>query len=376
LSQATEGGVAHAVEDLVREQVESGWDVVVASPPGRLADLVEATEAQWHQWDARREPGPSVLSEALRLQQLVRGVKPDLLHLHSAKAGLVGRLVVRGRLPTIYTPHAWSWLAVTGGVRSAAQQWEKAAGRWCDVTICLSHQEQVEAAAVGVGCVTRLIPNTVDGAAVRALVIGDRDSSRTALGVPSGAPLAVCCARLAPQKGQDQLLDAWRQVNLAIPDAQLTLVGDGPSRKDLEDRSRNLAGVQFAGMQDRAGALQWMSAADVVVCPSRYEGMSLVPLEAAALGRPVVAFDVEGMRGGPPADARWLLPPGDSRQLADALVTLLGDRPRMSAAGAEAREWFDRHQLTTPGAADRTRQLYHEVLSARQAKRPLESRLT
>ena len=364
VAQSVETGVAHVVDALLRWQRDAGWDVALAAPPGRLSALAASTGAPVLDWAAAREPGLSVVAEGRRLRRLVRDFEPDLVHLHSAKAGLVGRLVLRGRLPTVYTPHGWSWLAVEGTYRYAVEAWERVACRWCDAIVCLSDRELHQAGDVGLRGNLRLIPNDVDSKELRALAGASHAGSRRALGVPEGVPLVVCCARLAPQKGQDILLAAWPGVRRGVPDAELVLVGDGPWRRQLEQSSRGLSGVTFTGMCDRGATLQWMCSADVVVCPSRYEGMSLVPLEAAALGRPVVASDVEGMDDELPVDGRRLVPPEDPAALAGALRDLLADLDAARAAGLAARDWSDRN-AGRPHAAERNTALYEEVLAQR-----------
>ncbi|WP_420713241.1 glycosyltransferase family 4 protein, partial [Streptomyces sp. Tu 6176] len=104
------------------------------------------------------------------------------------------------------------------------------------------------------------------------------------------APLVVCVGRLCRQKGQDVLLRAWGPVAERVPGARLVLVGDGPDH----DRLRDLAPPSVAFTGAVADPLPWYRAADVVVLPSRWEGMALAPLEAMACARPVVAADVGG----------------------------------------------------------------------------------
>jgi glycosyltransferase involved in cell wall biosynthesis len=101
----------------------------------------------------------------------------------------------------------------------------------------------------------------------------------------------VCVGRLCRQKGQDVLLEAWSQI--AKPDRTLTLIGGGP---ELEPLRARWAGpdIRFEGETDRRTALDWMAAADIVVLPSRWEGLALVPLESLAVGTPVVATEVNG----------------------------------------------------------------------------------
>src|SRR4051812_17465786 len=107
VSQPVDGGVAQVVADLVTDQVGRGWDVVVACPPsGWLPSVVCDAGARVVQWPAARSPGLSVVREAQVLTRTVQATAPSVVHLHSAKAGLGGRLAVRGRRPTVYQPHA------------------------------------------------------------------------------------------------------------------------------------------------------------------------------------------------------------------------------------------------------------------------------
>ena len=68
--------------------------------------------------------------EARALAGLIGSLAPDLVHLHSSKAGLAGRLALRGRRTTVFQPHAWSFEAVHGAVRAAGIAWERLAARW------------------------------------------------------------------------------------------------------------------------------------------------------------------------------------------------------------------------------------------------------
>jgi glycosyltransferase involved in cell wall biosynthesis len=121
--------------------------------------------------------------------------------------------------------------------------------------------------------------------------------------------------------------------------------------------------VAFAGEQGRAQALAWMVAADLVICPSRYEGMSLVPLEAAVLGRSVVASRVEGMDEGPAEPARTLVEAGNAAALSGVVIAAL-DHLRQERGERQAREWADATYSTrrSPG---RCIELYAELCPSR-----------
>ena len=79
------------------------------------------------------------VGETQRLRRLISQVDPDVVHLHSAKAGLAGRLAVRGTRPTLFQPHGWSWLAARGATARGALAWERLAARWTDVS-CASER--------------------------------------------------------------------------------------------------------------------------------------------------------------------------------------------------------------------------------------------
>jgi glycosyltransferase involved in cell wall biosynthesis len=180
-------------------------------------------------------------------------------------------------------------------------------------------------------------------------------------------PTVVCVGRLCRQKGQDVLLRAWNDVLDAVPRARLVLVGDGPDRAGL----RQLAhpSVQFAGAV--TDPVPWYRAADLVVLPSRWEGMALAPLEALGCGRPVVLTAVGGARESLPSAlaARCLVPPDDPGALAGAVAGLLSDPPLRAALGEQGR----RHVLSTHDVrhtAERIADLYRELLGTARETAP------
>lgn len=378
LVQPVDGGVARVVTDLVRAQVRDGVRAVVACPPGDgLAADAAGAGAEVVPWAAGRSPGPGLPGETARAARVVREVRPDLLHAHSAKAGLAGRLAVRGRIPTVFQPHAWSFEAVGGPTAYAALRWERWAARWATRVLCVSESERRTGERAGIDARWAVVPNGVDLDHFTPESRGTPDSRTTPDGGPPDAArglratlpalsdlgpadrLVVCVGRLCPQKGQDLLLRAWPEVTARLPDARLVLVGDGPDRDRLLRDAPE--GVLFAGAT--RDAVPWYRAADVVVQPSRWEGMALAPLEAMACGRPVVMTDVDGARESlPPGQERLcLVPPGDPGALAQALLGLLTNPGVCATAARRAlnhvRTTYDVRR-TTSSVAD----LYRDVL--------------
>ncbi len=248
VSQPTDAGVAVCVAQDIADQTARGWHVVLACPPdswlsrGALGEGVDVRP-----WKASRSPGPGMLGETIRLRRVLRATRPHLLHLHSSKAMLAGRLAARGRVETVVQPHAWSFEAVAPPWNIWATAWERAAARWTSAILCVSEAERQR--GEGAGIVGRYVttPNGVDLVAFPLPGPDDRAAARRRLGSPAAAdaPLAVCVGRLSAQKGQDVLVECWPRVRSTLPEAQLVLVGDGPARFDLAQRAST--GVHLVG---------------------------------------------------------------------------------------------------------------------------------
>ncbi|WP_190082162.1 glycosyltransferase family 4 protein [Streptomyces longisporoflavus] len=369
VAQPVDGGVARVVTDLVKSQLAAGMRVDVACPDrGSLPDAVRGTGLGIRPWAATRSPGPGLPDEVRRLARIVAGLRPDIVHAHSAKAGLAARLALRGRVPTVFQPHAWSFEAVGGVTAGLALRWERFGARWATHVVCVSEAERRTGQRAGIDARWSVIPNGVDVGRFRPGDVRDAQdaqdtqamrTARTALGLPAQAPLVVCVGRLCRQKGQDVLLRAWAEVAARMPLARLVLVGDGPDAAGLRERAPD--SVLFAG--DVRDATPWYRAADLVVLPSRWEGMALVPLEAMACARPVVVTDVDGARESLPPELvpHGLVPAEDPRALARAVTGLLGDPPLSRALGRAAH----RHVLNTHDVrhtADAVAAVYRELL--------------
>jgi glycosyltransferase involved in cell wall biosynthesis len=342
VTQPTDGGVATYVRGLIRDQTTRGWRVSLACPVGSLQEQARiGGGVSVLAWEATRDPGPSVGREVQALRLLMRMLQPDLIHLHSSKAGLIGRLAAVGRgVPVLFQPHGWSFDAVAGSLRLASMLWERLGGRMCERIISVSEAERERGWRAGIKARIEVVLSGVSTDVLRAVARRKpRSAARAELGLPAG-PLVVCVGRLCEAKGQDLLLAAWPRIVDLVPSAHLVLVGEGTDTARL--RMPAGAGVLLAGRQEDVSP--WLTAADVVVAPSRREGLSLAVLEAMAVGRPVVATDVDGMRESLGASG-CVVPPGDPVALVAPVVARLQDPDLAAAEGTiasqRARELFD-----------------------------------
>lgn len=325
--QPGEAGVWRYASDMAQFQSEQGWRVQVASPVRPEADV------PWLEWDAVRNPAKGVRSEGRRLRAILREVRPRVVVAHSSKAGLVVRSTLRGALPTVFIPHAWSFAALDGPVAYAARRWERLAAQWTSAVVCVGEGEARTGVAAGIRAPFFLVPNPVPpawGSGQRRLL--------DALDLP-GPPDVVFVGRLSEQKGVDHLLTAWRVVRRVRPDAALVIVGDGPDRESLQSVAG--PGVTFVGAV--ADPWSFVEAAPISVLPSRWEGLSLSMLEAMSSGRSMVVTDVDGSEVVAASGGGSVVPVADTSGLARELLMRLDDPRRVAEEGRLAREYVQTH---------------------------------
>jgi glycosyltransferase involved in cell wall biosynthesis len=190
--------------------------------------------------------------------------------------------------------------------------------------------------------------------------------------LPFDPPCLLCLGRLVPEKGFDVALHVFAEVARRVPGVRLLLAGDGPERARLAEQAHGLGldgRVEFLGAVPHDEVPSLIERATVVLMPSRREGLGLVAIEAAYMGRPTVATRVAGLVEVVLHGETGLLAPGeDAGALSRAVLTLLA-RPEAArrmgeAARRRAREVFDLRRC-----ADRFDELYRRL--ARRCPEPL-----
>ena len=184
--------------------------------------------------------------------------------------------------------------------------------------------------------------NTVDNDwwATRAAAV-DQAAIRRAWNIPADAPVALFCAKLQSWKRPGDLLEAFARAN--VPESHLVFAGDGPLRRELEQRAGSLGlvdRVHFLGFMNQSGLPAVYVASDLLVLPSDYEPFGLVVNEAMICGCPAVVSDRVGakydlIREGVTGSVFRC---GEVDALAGTIRSLLSDRARLAKMGAAARE--------------------------------------
>jgi glycosyltransferase involved in cell wall biosynthesis len=283
-----------------------------------------------------------------RLARLLREVRPQILHTHTAKAGAIGRLaaVLAGdaRPPiVVHTFHGHVLRGYFGPMRTRLfTLLERELARIATRLVAVSPEVRDDLVALGVAPPEKFsVIRLGIGLDERVGALnGARSATRTLLGVPDERFLVGWIGRMTAVKRTDDVLLALRRLCDAGVDAALCMVGDGPDRGDVERRARELGVMRrclFLGYQEEVAP--FYAAFDAVVLPSGNEGTPVSAIEALASARPVVATRV----GGVPDVVRdgvdgFLVEPGAVDELAERLAELARDPARREEMGREGRE--------------------------------------
>jgi glycogen synthase len=195
--------------------------------------------------------------------------------------------------------------------------------------------------------------------------------------LPFDPPCVLCLGRLVPDKGFDVALRVFARVGVNIPDVRFIMAGDGPERSRLEQEARALHlgdRIEFLGSVHPGDVPSVIDRATLVLMPSRREGLPLVAIEAAYMGRPTVATQVSGLPEVVVNGETGLLAPRDDVEaLSQAVLTLLTHpdvaRRMGSVARCRARDVFDLERCV-----ERFDELYRSIVPSRPEPWPTEVR--
>ena len=289
----------------------------------------------------------------------------DLVHVHGRKAGLYGRLAcLFANTPVVYSFHGLHYQKHGALLRTLSVGVERALGKRTDRFINVSGSEHQACVALGLLHVERslVVCNGIDWRCFDALTV-DVPQVKAGLGFDPSDVVVGHIAKFDVQKAQDDLAAAIPFVLEKCPTAKFLFVGDGALRSQIEDQVTHLGvdrQVVFTGYRDDVARL--LKAIDVIALPSRWEGLSLVLLEAMACRKPIVASRVmgnidvvvDGVTG-------FLVPSGAPQALAEKIVLLLQDARLCDEFGRRGRERVEQEFSLARMVAD-MRSVYQELL--------------
>jgi len=293
-------------------------------------------------------PAPFGRKYALGLTRAIAGIlrteKPDILHTHGGIAGLYGRMAAHkaGVPKVVHTIHGIHYLHYRNILlRAVYADLERYCSKFTDAVVFVSEADLAAGRRLRLArpAKLRFVRNGVDCAELGTEEFVRR-ASGLRLGLPQGKPLIGTVARLHRQKGVVFLLRAASAILAGRPEGRIVVVGGGDLEDDLRREARELdQDRRFLLLGEQADAREILSRLDVFVLPSLWEGLPLVLIEAAALGKPIVATAVDGSREiVTDGETGLLVPPADPAALAAAVKRLLDDPALAARLGARARE--------------------------------------
>lgn len=374
--EATTAGVRRHVYTLASTIDRSQYDVAVACPPMREQDFGDSGFVE----ELRRRHivvfpiamtraiRPAIDINALRLLVgLIREQHIDLVHAHSSKAGLLGRLAafIAG-VASVYTPNGLYFLGLSDPFkRRMFLTIEKMAGLLGDRVIAVSPGErdliilsgiapQHKVVCIENGIIPPVLPADYDRAALRA-----------ALGASEHGPLIGTVARIAAQKNPRLFLEAAAALLRNLPDARFVWCGSGDLQQQAENWAQELGishAIRFLG--HREDAAEVMGALDVFWLSSTYEGLPTVLLEAMALDVPIVATDVVGTRDLLRGEAGLLVP--QRAESFERATLMLLERQNLRASLVKTASAWVNQRWNAARMVRETEALYEVVLSERR----------
>lgn len=320
---------------------------------------------------------------ALRVARLIRRRRPDLVHTTLFEADVAGRLAALvSRVPSVSSLVNASYGPTHVGDPSL-QWWKVRAAQLADIGTARSAVRfHAVAGHVADAMATRLlipryridvIHRGRDPHLLGRRTAERREHARAAMGIDPMEPMVLAAARHEHQKGLDVLVAAVPRLLAQVPAARVVVAGregnQTPALQRAVEKLRLGDSIRFLGARDDVGDL--LTAADLVVLPSRWEGIPGTAIEALALETPIVASDIPGVRavvGSSGGLLARLVPSGEPDALADAIVTTLGTPDAATEVARRGRDHFLR-SFTVAHSVDRMQHFYRRSLAETRCRR-------
>jgi glycosyltransferase involved in cell wall biosynthesis len=312
-----------------------------------------------------------------KLKQLLRDLKPDIVHTHSAKAGILGRFAawsLKGRWASnrpavVHSLHGLSF-------HPYQETWlnrfyiaiEKAAAKRTDYFISVADAMTEQSKAEGIGVKKPYVTaySAIDEEQfLRPIPEQEKREFRRKYDIPDSAVVLVTIARLFELKGHEYIIESARELSKRFADAIWLFVGDGNLADDLKGQ------IQFHGLMDRFRFTGLMppdqiplaiQSCDILVHCSLREGLARTLPQAMLCGRPAISFDVDGAREVVNENTGRLVEPKDTRWLIEACAELIQDKALRERLGWTGRESV-RQKFAPDTMVDTIEAVYRKLLA-------------
>jgi glycosyltransferase involved in cell wall biosynthesis len=375
------GAQENTLYTVVGQQQHPLFDVTLlcGADPGREGDMHERAREQGVHlvvvpWLLRPIRPLTDLYGLWALYRFIRRGRYHIVHTHSSKAGILGRFAARlaGVPVVVHTLHSLVFHEYQEAWKNSLYIWlKKRCAPLTDVFISVNDKTKDGAIAQGIGRPEQHVTIYSGMELEPFLEIGSKltvADAKSKLGIPEDAHVVGKIARFTALKGHEQFFDMAAQVAAAEPKAWFLLVGDGSLLPECVERARAMGIADrtvFTGLVQPTEIPACIQAMDVVVHTSLREGLARVIPQAGASGKPPVVFALDGspevVRDGV---SGFLIPPIDTKLMADRVIELFGDPAKAQRFG-EASRAFIVQNFHVRHMVERINAVYFELLSKR-----------
>ncbi len=277
--------------------------------------------------------------------RIIKKYNPIIVHTHSSKAGLMGRLAAKlaGAPIIVHTPHGHVFFGYFGPFKTKLFIiFEKLASRITDKIVALTNREKKDHVLFKIAEEDKfsVIYSGIERNILKESSSEEKQNLKKELGIPENSLIVGTAGRLVPVKGPEFLVKASKYIISKYPDTYFMFTGDGPLEQDLKRKALEMGisnNIIFLGWRDDLAKI--ISIYDIFVLPSLNEGMGRVLVEAMALGKSIVASNVGGIpdlvihgKNG------FLVPPKNPKELAKYIQVLLEDKDKREKMGLAGKE--------------------------------------
>lgn len=305
--------------------------------------------------------------------RIIKKYNPLIVHTHSSKAGLMGRLAAKlaGTPIIVHTPHGHVFFGYFGPFKTKLFIiFEKLASRITDKIVALTNREKKDHILFKIAEEDKfsVIYSGIELNILKESSSEEKQNLKKELGIPENSLIVGTAGRLVPVKGPEFLVKASKYIISKYPDTYFMFTGDGPLEQDLKRKALEMGisdNIIFLGWRD--DLVKIISIYDIFVLPSLNEGMGRVLVEAMALGKSIVASNVGGIpdlvihgKNG------FLVPPKNPKQLAKYIQVLLEDKDKREKMGLAGKEMA--YNFTSERMVEKIANLYKKLLTQKNIR--------
>lgn len=375
------GGAQENTLITCKELAKRGHDVTLITGPalGPEGQLFEETKNQKYKTividSLRRQINPIYdIPAYYKIKKLLKEIQPDIVHTHSAKAGILGRLAAsklkinNSGLKIIHGVHGLSFHEYQNPlINKFYIAVEKAVAKKTDAFVCVADAMTEKSLAVGIGRpeqYTTAYSAIEEEQYLNPISQEQRNNFRKKYNIPENTVVLVTIARLFHLKGHDYIIESAKELAKKFENCIWLFVGNGILKDELQNKI-DAYGLtdrfRFTGLLPTSQMPLVIQSSDIIVHCSLREGLARVLPQAMLCGKPAISFDIDGAKEVVNSQTGRLVEPKNIQQLTNACAELIADENLRIKLGTAAKESV-KEKFSPKTMVDKIEQVYKRLL--------------